>query len=220
MRPGAGRSRRPRRRRPPVRIALTGSIGMGKSTVGRMFRQAGVPVFDADAAVHALTAPRGAAVRAVAAAFPGVLAADGALGAQVFADPAALRRLEAILHPEVRRAEQRFFRACARRRVAMAICDIPLLFETGAEARFDAVVVVSAPAVLQRQRVMRRRGMNPQKLSQIQAQQWPDAAKRRAADFVVSTSRNRRYTRQAVDRVLAEIRPVMRQGRKGLCSDA
>ncbi|MGF1623662.1 MAG: dephospho-CoA kinase [Alphaproteobacteria bacterium] len=196
-----------------MRLALTGSIGMGKSTVGRMFRQAGVPVFDADAAVHRLTARKGAAVGAVADAFPGVLAPDGsidrlALGARVFAEEADLRRLERILHPMVRRAEQRFFRACARRRVAVALCDIPLLFETGAEARFDAVVVVSAPAFLQRQRVMRRPGMTAEKMDQILAQQWPDAAKRRAADFVITTGRNRRHARQGVARVLAAVRGV------------
>jgi dephospho-CoA kinase len=213
------RRRRRVRGRPPLRIGLTGSIGMGKTTVGRMFREAGVPVFDADAAVHALVAPGGAAFPLVTAAFPDALGADGridrvALGARVFADPAALQRLEAILHPLVFAAEQRFYRDCARRRIPIAVADIPLLFETGTAHRFDSLVVVSAPAFLQRQRVMRRPGMSEAKLGGIRARQWPDAAKRRAADFVIATGRNQRYTRQAVARVLAKVR----RGRGKVCS--
>lgn len=213
------RRRRRVRGRPPLRIGLTGSIGMGKSTVGRMFQDAGVPLFDADAAVHALTAPGGAGYAAVAAVAPGAVGADGRidrgrLGALAFADPALLRRLEAILHPLVRQAERRFYRRCARRRIPIAVADIPLLFETGAETRFDSVVVVSAPAFLQRQRVLRRPGMSAAKLGRILAQQWPDAAKRRAADVVILTGRDRRQARRAVARLLARLR----RGKERCCS--
>ena len=172
-------------------LGLTGSIGMGKSTAARLLRRMGLPVHDADATVHRLLGRGGAAVAAVGAAFPGSVA-DGAvdrreLGRQVFGDPAALRRLEAILHPLVRRAETAFLRRQARRRARLVVLDIPLLLETGGERRCDAVAVVTAPAFLQAQRVLRRPGMTPRRLAQVRAQQMPDAEKRRRADFVIPT---------------------------------
>ncbi|MGE5548136.1 MAG: dephospho-CoA kinase [Solirubrobacterales bacterium] len=172
-------------------LGLTGSIGMGKSTAAKMLSRMGVPVHDADATVHRLLAKGGAAVAPVEAAFPGVVregAVDRAeLGRRVFGDRPALRRLEAILHPLVRQAEQAFLARHRRRRTALVVLDIPLLFETGGERRCDRVAVVSCPAFLQAQRVLRRPGMYPARLAAIRAQQMPDAAKRRRADFVIPT---------------------------------
>ena len=200
-----------------IRIGLTGSIGMGKSTVARMFAAAGVPVFDADGCSRALTAPGGAALPAVAAAFPRTVT-DGvldraALGARVFADPAALRRLEAILHPMVQAGERRFLRRCALARVPLALCDIPLLFETRAEARFDVVVVVTASPALQALRVLRRPGMTAARLAEIRGRQWPEAAKRRAADAVIHSGRSLGHTRRAVRRLVGALRRGERAGR-------
>ena len=179
-------------------LGLTGSIGMGKSTAARQLRRLGVPVHDADATVHRLMRRGGAAVPAVARAFAGVVR-DGAvdraeLGRLVFADPAALRRLEAILHPMVRAAEARFVAACRRRRRRLAVLDVPLLFETGGERRCDAVAVVTAPAFLQAQRVLARPGMNAARLAGIRGQQVADRVKRRRADFVVATGLGRRHS--------------------------
>ena len=206
----ARRVRRRRPRRPPFRIGLTGSIGMGKSTVMRLFAGFGVATFDADAAVHTLTAPGGTALPSIAQAFPEVVR-DGvldrkALGARVFGDQTDLARLEAILHPRVQALERQFFRHCALRRIPHALCDIPLLFETGAEARFDVVVTVSAPALLQRQRVLRRPGMTAATLDRILARQWPDRAKRQAADFVIGTGGSLNQTRRAVGTVMRRIK--------------
>lgn len=172
-------------------LGLTGSIGMGKSTAAAQLRRMGLPVHDADAAVHALMGPGGAAVMAVGQAFPGVVT-DGAvdrqaLGARVFDDDAALMRLEAILHPLVRRAEHRFLAACARRRVQLVVLDIPLLFETGGDARCDAVLVVHCRAALQRRRVLARPGMTEEKFQSILARQVPAREKIHLADFVVNT---------------------------------
>lgn len=172
-------------------IGLTGSIGTGKSTAARMLRRAGLPVHDADATVHALFASGGKAVAPVEAAFPGV-ERDGAidraaLGRRVFGDPAALRRLEAIVHPLVRAAEADFLRRQRRRRARMVVLDIPLLFETGADRRCDLVVVVTCPPFLQAQRVLARPGMTLERLRQIRTQQAPEADKRRRADVVVPT---------------------------------
>lgn len=173
-------------------LGLTGSIAMGKSRAAAMFRAYGVPVFDADATVHALFASGGAAVPFVAAAFPGVLAADrsidrGALGRQVLSDAAALRRLEAIVHPLVHAAEGRFLRRACRAGTPLVVLDIPLLFETRGEDRVDAVAVVSASPILQAQRALRRPGMTPAKLAQIRAKQLPDPEKRKRADFVIAS---------------------------------
>jgi dephospho-CoA kinase len=150
-----------------------------------------VPVHDADATVHRLMGPGGAAVAAVEAAFPGVVRAGAVdraeLGRRVFADRAALRRLETILHPLVRRAETDFLKRQVRRHTRLVVLDIPLLFETGGQRRCDKVAVVSCPAFLQAQRVLRRPGQSPARLAAIRAQQMPDAEKRRRADFVVPT---------------------------------
>jgi dephospho-CoA kinase len=173
-----------------ILLALTGSIAMGKSRAAAMFRAYGVPVFDADAEVHALFAPRGAAVAPVAAAFPGCLAAAGGidrtvLGRRVLGDPVALRRLEGIVHPLVRAAEGAFLRRACRAGAPMVVLDIPLLLETGGERRVDLVAVVSASPMLQAQRALRRLGMTPAKLAQVRSQQVPDAQKRKRADFVI-----------------------------------
>ena len=180
-------------------LGLTGSIGMGKSTAAGMLRNLGVPLFDADETVHRLLAAGGAGVRPVAAAFPGVETKAGnidraALGRLVFADPAALKRLEAILHPMVAAEEKRFLARARARRERLAVLDIPLLFETGAERRCDYVLVVSAPAAVQRQRVLRRPGMTEIRLASILQKQIPDHEKRRRADFVVPTGGGRHLT--------------------------
>ena len=177
-------------------LGLTGSIGMGKSTAAAMLRRMGIPLFDADAVVHRLLAPGGAAVAAVAAAFPGVSAAAGGidrkrLGQLVFGNPEALGRLERIIHPMVADRERRFLARSRARRVPIAVLDIPLLFESRGAGRCDYVVVVSAPAMLQRQRVLRRPGMTEARFAAILAQQMPDAEKRRRADFVVPTGLDR-----------------------------
>jgi len=172
-------------------LGLTGSIAMGKSTAAAMLRRMRVPVHDSDAAVHALTGPGGAAVPALATAFPEAVAGGAvdrrALGARVFGDPAALARLEGILHPLVRIRTFDFLKRQARRRVPVAVLDIPLLFETGGEALCDRVLVVSAPEFLQRARALARPGMTEAKLAGILARQMPDAEKRRRADRVIPT---------------------------------
>jgi len=172
-------------------LGLTGSIGMGKSTAAAMLRRLGVPVHDADATVHALFAPGGKAVAAVDAAFPGVVkggAVDRAvLGAKVFGDDAALKRLEAIVHPLVRAAERDFLARHRRYRTRLVVLDIPLLFETHGEARCDVVAVVSAPAFLQAARVLARPGMTRTRLDAVLAKQMPDGQKRRRADVVIPT---------------------------------
>lgn len=172
-------------------LGLTGSIGMGKSTAASALRRLGVPVHDADATVHGLMGRGGRAVAAVAAAFPGAVvegAVDrAALGTAVFGDPAALARLEGILHPLVRESGEQFLRRHRRRRTPLVCLDIPLLFETGGDQRCDFVAVVSAPPAIQRQRVMRRRGMSGERFAAVLAAQLPDREKRRRADFVVQT---------------------------------
>ncbi|MDP6573151.1 MAG: dephospho-CoA kinase [Rhodospirillales bacterium] len=189
-----------------VILGLTGSIGMGKSTAAQAFRRAGVPVHDADRAVHGLLAKGGRAVALVEAAFPGVTR-DGAvdrekLGQRVFADADALARLEAILHPMVREAERRFLRRTAADGHRVAVLDVPLLFETGGEERCDAVVVVSAPPFVQRARVMKRSGMTRARLAAILAQQMPDKVKCRRADFVVQTGIGRAFSLQRINNIV------------------
>ncbi|MEX2450840.1 MAG: dephospho-CoA kinase [Rhodospirillales bacterium] len=189
-----------------VILGLTGSIGMGKSTTADLFRGEGVPVYDADAAVHAMTAHGGEAVAAVAAAFPDAVRDDtvdrAALGARVFDDPAALRRLESILHPLVRKREKRFLLVAARRRCPLVVLDIPLLFETGGETRCDAVVVVTAPAFVQRQRVLSRPGMTPARFEAILRRQVPDCEKRRRADFIVPTGLGVAFSLRVVRKIV------------------
>jgi len=196
-------------------LGLTGSIGMGKSTVGGFFAEAGVPVYDADAAVHRLYA--GAAAPAIEAAFPGTVV-DGRvdrdrLANHVIGDPAALRRLEAIVHPLVRREEERFIAEAEAAGAKVAVVDIPLLFETGGEARTDAVVVVSAPAEVQRARVLARPGVNAERLASLLAKQMPDAEKRARADFVVDTAQDFDSTRAQIRAILAaaESLPIRRK---------
>ncbi len=201
--------RRPHGKRPIV-LGLTGSIGMGKTTAARALRRLGVPVHDADAAVHRLMRRGGAAVRAVEAAFPGVSEAGAVdrkrLGARVFQDPPALRRLEAILHPLVRRSSRAFLRRAARGGLAVAVLDIPLLFETGGEAHCDAVMVVSAPEFVQRARVLARPGMTPARLEAILARQLPDREKRARADFIIDTGLSQRHGLRQIILALARLR--------------
>lgn len=180
-----------------VILGLTGSIGMGKSTAAGAFRRMGVPVHDADAAVHRLLAKGGAAVPEVGRLFPQALCDDAIdrqrLASLVFGRPKELARLEAVLHPLVRQAALDFLRAQARRRCPLVVLDIPLLFETGGETLCDAVVVVSAPARVQRSRVLGRPGMTPERFDSILAKQMPDREKRRRADFVVQTGLGKRH---------------------------
>ena len=183
---------------------------MGKSTAAAALRRLGVPVHDADAVVHGLMARGGAAVAAIEAAFPGVTR-DGAidrkaLGAKVFGDPSALRRLEAILHPLVRHSARRFLSHARRRRVPIAVLDIPLLYETGGEALCDAVMVVSAPARSQRTRVLGRAGVSEARLQAILAEQVPDAEKRRRADYIVDTGLSRRHALRQIEAALKDLR--------------
>jgi dephospho-CoA kinase len=199
-------------------LGLTGSIGMGKSTAAAMLRRLGVPLFDADLVVHRLLAPSGAAVRSVSAAFPGVEVEAEAggidrvlLGQRVFTDPAALRRLEAILHPMVAAEERRFLARSRARRVPLAVLDIPLLFETGTERRCDYVLVVSAPALVQRQRVVRRPGMTEIRLNAILRKQMPDHRKRQRADFVVPTGAGRGLTLRRLKSIVRLLRDRGRQ---------
>jgi dephospho-CoA kinase len=185
-------------------LGLTGSIGMGKSTVEGFFAENGVPVHDADAAVHRLYA--GDAAPLIEAAFPGTTR-DGTvdrarLAARVIGDPAALRRLEAIVHPLVRRAEEQFLAQAEAAGAPVVVLNIPLLFETGGDTRCDAVVVVSAPAETQRARVMSRPGMTEEKFTGLLGKQMPDAEKRRRADFVVDTAHDFDSTRAQVRTIL------------------
>jgi dephospho-CoA kinase len=188
-----------------IRIALTGSIGMGKSTVARMFAEAGILLFDADAEVHAMQGPGGALVGSIGARFPGVVR-DGVLDRdklrrRVLDEPAELAALEAIVHPAVKEARERFI---ARHRDAPALLfEIPLLFETGGDVAFDKIVVVSAPAEVQRARVLSRPGMTPAALDSILARQLPDSDKRARADFVVDTSGDLSTTKAQVAEIIA-----------------
>jgi dephospho-CoA kinase len=184
-------------------IGLTGSIAMGKSTTARLFAEAGVPVHDADAAVHALY--EGEAVASIEAAFPGVTKGGKvdrtALGQRVVGDAPALQRLEAIVHPLVRRAEEKFLREAETVGAKIAVLDIPLLFETHGERRVDAVVVVSAPADMQRARVLER-GVTAERLEALLARQMPDAEKRARADFVVDSGKGIEHARAQVRQIL------------------
>jgi dephospho-CoA kinase len=198
-------------------VGLTGSIGMGKSTASMMLRRMGVAVFDADQVVHALLAPAGHAVREVELAFPGTRGEDGGidrkrLGEEVFGDPQALVRLEGILHPMVAAAEKRFLARARARREPIAVLDIPLLFESRSASRCDYVIVVSAPKMVQRQRVMRRPGMTQSRFEAILQQQMPDAEKRRRADFVMPTGLDRGF---GLRQLRAIIRAVRKSGRRG-----
>lgn len=181
---------------------LTGGIGMGKSTATGVIRRRNIPVFDADATVHALQAHGGRAVAPIGLAFPGSIR-DGAVDREalrraVFGDPAALRRLERIVHPLVRAEERRFLAAARRRGRPLVVLDIPLLFETRGERRCDAVVVVTAPAPEQRKRVLARPGMTPERLNAILKRQTPDPLRRARADHLVRSGLSRHNTRRQI----------------------
>jgi dephospho-CoA kinase len=194
-------------------LGLTGSIGMGKSTTAELFAEAGVPVYDADAAVHGLY--EGEAAPAIEAAFPGTTSngkVDRAkLSACVVHDPAAIRRLEEIVHPMLGTSRQKFFERAEAANAPVVVLDIPLLFETGGEKRVDAVVVVTTSPELQRQRVLARGTMDEQKLDAIIAKQMPDAEKRRRADFVVDTSHGLDPVRAQIKHILAEAAKMPRR---------
>ncbi len=187
-------------------IGLTGSIGMGKSTVAKMFAQAGAPSFDSDAAVHELYAPGGAALVPIGAAFPGVVSGGGvdraALSARVVGDAEAMRRLEAIVHPLVRQEQARFIAAQREAGADYVVLDIPLLLELGRASEVDVVVVASAPLAMQRARVLARPGMTEEKFERLLALQMPDAEKRARADFVIDTGADIETTRAQVRAVL------------------
>ena len=188
-----------------IRLGLTGSIGMGKSTVARMFAEEGVPVFDADAMVHRLQGPAGALVAAIEAQFPGTTGAEGvnrgALAVRVLGEAEALRRLEALVHPAVAREREAFLAGHAA--APLVVLDIPLLFETGGSSGVDKIAVVSAPTEVQRERVLARPGMTAAKLDQILARQMRDAEKRAHADFIIPTDTSLDETRRAVRRIVA-----------------
>lgn len=189
-----------------VIVGLTGSIGMGKSETAKMFRSLGVPVYDADAAVHAIYAPGGSAVAPVEAAFPGVTGAGGvdreALAKRVLNDSAALKKLESIVHPLVGLEQQKFLQKAAEENAEIIVIDVPLLFETGGEKRVDCVVLVSAPYEVQRERVLARPGMTEEKFQAILAKQAPDAQKREKADFIIDSSKG-------IEDAMAQVRALL-----------
>jgi dephospho-CoA kinase len=191
-------------------VGLTGGMGMGKSTAAAVFRRARIPVFDADAVVHRLQARGGRAVRAIGSAFPGCVR-DGAvdracLRRTILAHPGALRSLERILHPMVRAEEAAFLARARRAGHRVAVLDIPLLLETGGDQRVDRIVVVSAPAAVQRHRVRLRRRMSAAEADAVLARQMSDAAKRRRADVVIRTGLSRRHALHALSRFIRELR--------------
>jgi dephospho-CoA kinase len=197
----------------PFVLCLTGSLGMGKSTAAKFFAEAGVPVHDSDAVVHALY--EGEAVAAITAAFPGTTAGGkvdrGKLAARVIDDKAALARLEAIVHPLVAVARDKFLAAAQARGAPVVVLDIPLLFEIGGSASCDAVVVVSAPAEVQRSRALARPGMTEEKFASLVAKQMPDAEKRARADFIVDSSQSLDHARAQVRDILEAIAKMPRQ---------
>jgi dephospho-CoA kinase len=188
-------------------VGLTGSIGMGKSTVSAMLRDRGLPVHDADAEVHALY--RGEAAEAIEKAFPGTTHAQGvdrnALSRHVLGDDAAMKRLEAIVHPLVRKRREAFLMDAGRNGAKIAVLDIPLLFETGSEAECDKVIVVSAPFDVQKARVLARGGMTEERFLAMLARQIPDDEKRRRADYVIENGGSRVETEAQLDAILAEL---------------
>ena len=192
----------------PLLIGLTGSIGMGKTETARMFARLGVPVYDSDAAVHRLYEPGGAAVAKIAEAFPGTVAGGRvdrpALSKRLAGDEAGFKKLEAIVHPLVAEDQRRFMEGA--RDAEMVVQDVPLLFETGGHKRMDAVVVVSAPAALQRKRVLERPGMTEEKLNQILSRQMPDEEKRAKAHFVVETDKGLDHAFEQVKAIVAALR--------------
>lgn len=204
--------------RKPFVLGLTGSVGMGKSAVAALLRERGIPVLDSDAVVHAALGPGGAAVKRVARLFPGVLKKDtidrAALGREVFGAPEKRKRLEAILHPMVWKAQRDFIQQARQRGDAMVVFEIPLLFETGAEKRCDAVVCVTAPADVQKRRVLARPGMTWVRFRAIAKAQMPDQEKRRRADYVIDNGGTRAATRRQVAALLKEPGIVAGKARK------
>lgn len=200
----------------PLRLGLTGSIGMGKSGVARMFERLHVPVFDADRAVRVVQGPGGSALSAIEAAFPGTTGPRGVdrakLGAAVFGDEAALRRLERIVHPAVGALQRAFLRRNRGRR--MVVLDVPLLLEGEGWKAVDLVAVASAPYRVQRARVLARPGMTPEKFAAVLAHQMPDAEKRARADIVIETGRGRLQTFRTV-RGLVRLGRACKPGRRG-----
>ncbi len=194
-----------------VIVGLTGSIGMGKSETAKMFRQLGVAVYDADAAVHGIYAPGGPAVAPLEAAFPGVTGAAGvdreALAKRVLNDPAALKKLESIVHPLVGQVQRDFLINAAAGGAELIIIDVPLLYETGGEKRVDCVVVVSAPYELQRQRVLERPGQSEEKFQSILAKQVSDEEKRRRANFIIDSS-------NGIDAAFEQVKTILPQLKK------
>lgn len=191
-------------------IGLTGGIAAGKSTVSAMVRRMGIPVHDADAVVHRLLGKKGAAVAAVAQVFPNVVSSDGSidratLGRRVFADPAALKTLESILHPLTRQAERRFLQKHRRLKTSLVVLDIPLLLETKGQNRCDAVMVVTCPLFLQRQRAFRRCGMTEDKLRGILARQATMLQRRKIATWLIPSGLGKAVTLRAVQRALASM---------------
>lgn len=188
-------------------LGLTGSIGMGKSTTAKLFAEAGVPVYDADATVHKLY--EGEAAPAIEAAFPGTTAGGkvdrARLSARVVHDPVAMKQLEQIVHPMLGASRQKFFEDAEASHAPVVVVDVPLLFETGGEKRVDAVVVVTTSPELQRERVLARGTMDDEKLDAILARQLPDAEKRKRADFVVDTSHGLDPVRAQIKDILAEV---------------
>ncbi|OHV25508.1 MULTISPECIES: dephospho-CoA kinase [Rhizobium] len=197
-----------------LKIGLTGSIGMGKSTAGKLFAEAGIPLNDSDAVVHDLYA--GEAAPLVDAAFPGTMK-DGAvdrheLGRQLALDPDGFKRLEAIVHPLVRKRETQFLKRQRAAGAEMVVLDIPLLFETGAWERVDVVVVVSAGPQIQRERVLAREGMTEEKFEMILSRQTPDTEKRRRADYLIDSSRSIAETKERVLEIIADLKIRIAKG--------
>lgn len=193
-----------------IKLGLTGSIGMGKSTTAAMFAARGVPVYDADAAVHQVYAPGGAAVKAVSEAFPDVLDAQGGvdrsrLRERALGDPAAMKRLEQIIHPIISNLQASFLDKSASSGAEIIVLDVPLLYETGGDKRVDFVAVVTAPEEVQRERVLARGVLTPSQLREILSRQLPDKEKRQRADFVIDTSLGLEYAEAQVDAVLREL---------------
>ncbi len=204
-------NRRPSSRRswPFLVIGLTGSVAMGKSTAAKMITRMGIPVFDADATVHGLTGPNGPALPAIAERFAGIVGDNGvdrqALGKTVFKDASALADLEAILHPLVRARRNRFLQEQALKRSRCVVLDVPLLFETGGDSSCDAVIVVSAPAFLQRQRSLARPGMTAETFAGILSHQMPDQQKRRQADVVIPSGLGKHETWRQLKQALLKM---------------
>ncbi len=194
-----------------IKLGLTGSIGMGKSATAKMFAERGVPVYDADAAVHVAYAPGGEAVAPLEWAFPGIIGPDGgidraALRERALKNPEAMKKLESIIHPIVGGAQRAFLEKAAADGADIVVLDIPLLFETGGDKRVDAIAVVTAPADVQRARVLARQGMTEAEFEKILARQTPDSVKRERADFVINTGLGFPYAEAQVDAILAALR--------------